>query len=203
MNQQFQFTILMAISFLVVIINCSKKSDDITGISSNEKIIPLAVGNKWLYTTYNVSTGAEQATLTIEIFGKINDSTYWRRHTVDYFDKSYYYMTEGVVALEKDGYHEGNLANNLLFKYPTKKGDTYIYGTVFKIKVADLKASVTVPAGTFKCVRYDFYLFDAANNSYRLDDCVWIAPNVGEIARAKTEDASFFRELQTYKLQPF
>jgi hypothetical protein len=182
------------ISLLILLGACSDKNEEITDPPLPEgDIVPLSVGNQWVFDSYNSKTHTLDATITMDIIDKLSDNEYQFGWTVDYINGDFMYH-QGTCQLKEDGYYEPAL----LYKYPAKKGEEYSNG-LSNIKVSSLYEVITVPAGTFKCIRYETYWSDF-EGGWNFDCYTWVSPGVGQIAESKEIGGNYFRQLASYTI---
>lgn len=188
------------ISLFVLFSACSDENEEINSPSLPEgDIVPLSVGNQWVFDIYNSKTYELQGTITMDIEDQLSDNKYQFGWTVDYANGDYRY-SQGACQLKVDGYYEGNFAEvNLLYKYPAKKGDEFYYSSLSKHIVSSSYEVITVPAGRFKCIRYETYWSDF-EGGWKFDCYTWVSPGVGQIAQSKVLDGHYFRQLATYQI---
>ncbi len=153
-----------------------------TGPSPENSVVPLQIGNAWSYS-YSDTTG--QVRQDIRVIDRVKG-----RYTCQYID----YFRDGDLGWnaggyyrawnESDGYHDDDA---LKFKYPVDAGETYKrQGDTVTVK--SVNDTVTVPAGTFRCIRYH-----TGNTIY------WVAPGVGLIRQ--TWGTLSTKELSDYLVQ--
>jgi hypothetical protein len=130
----------------------------------------------------------------MDIIDKLSDNRYQYGWTVEYINGDFRY-SQGTCQLKEDGYYQASL----LYKYPAKKGEEYSNG-LSNIKVSSLYEVITVPAGTFKCIRYETYWSDF-EGGWKFDCYTWVSPGVGQIAESKEISGNYFRQLATYTIK--
>lgn len=179
---------------------CSDKDENSKQPSLPEgDIVPLATGNQWVFNTYNTQAYTFQGTITMDIEEQLSNNRYLYGWTVDLTNGNYTY-NQGACQLKEDGYYEGSLTSlHLLYKYPAKKGDEFFYTAISKHIVSSVYEVITVPAGTFECIRYDTYWSDY-EGKWTFDCYTWVSPGVGQIAESKELDGHYYRQLVTYKI---
>jgi hypothetical protein len=183
------------ISLLILFSACSDKNEEIIEPPLPEgDIVPLSVGNQWVFNSYNSETNVLDATITMDIIDKLSDNRYQYGWTVEYINGDFRY-SQGTCQLKEDGYYQASL----LYKYPAKKGEEYSNG-LSNIKVSSLYEVITVPAGTFKCIRYETYWSDF-EGGWKFDCYTWVSPGVGQIAESKEISGNYFRQLATYTIK--
>ena len=140
------------------------RADLTINIVTNDEIIPLAAGNKWVYNIKVFdSTNAQ-------IYVSVDSSWVERDTTLD--NQLWYILVDEdgpfqIAANHDDGYYarDVTLASGttdidsvgeayLSAKYPVNAGETFSNKTGFVTKVLATDDSVTVPAGSFSCYKY-------------------------------------------------
>ena len=133
-----------------VITGCGDDDDN----NDNNSIYPLAVGNTWVSrdSTYTFIEGLG-GSFEIEIDTLIINST-------GVFDGNTYYgdSTDGWSRNTNDGVYNWNDSlgiEELIVLYPVSVGDKF-YSSMINdtVEVLSTSFNVTVPAGSFECVRY-------------------------------------------------
>ena len=174
---------IIPISLLIILIisGCAKEP---TSPTIDETVImPLKVGNSWTYKYTKFYTTGEEGESSQYTISILYDSVYkGERCYKPYFISSqndtapifYLYRNDGLYLLwiEKAEYI-------LAFKFPVIKGDKYAFGAD-TIRVESIDTNYTVPAGTFKCIKY-------VRESYyenKIHDLLisYYCPGIGEIA---------------------
>jgi hypothetical protein len=123
-------------------------------INNGVPIMPLTIGNWWIYYTQTWDTTGK---LTGEWYDTVMivkdtliDDNYW---FIDYKGRRYSHQEEGLWR-----YQSGNLC--LLAMYPTEVGEVcyncpqYVYPLNPQLEVLATDWQVTVDLGTFSCYRY-------------------------------------------------
>jgi hypothetical protein len=82
----------------------------------------------------------------------------------------------GLVRFDYYSQLDSSVHFSLLYKYPAKRGDSYADG---RIRVAAIDTLITVRAGSYRCVQYDFYDHGMLTNEH------FVSPGLGVI---KTTD---------------
>ncbi|HYF02254.1 MAG TPA: hypothetical protein VEC36_02675 [Patescibacteria group bacterium] len=177
--------ILMAVFF-----GCSDNNSTEPDTTKSEGIIPLKVGNQWIFKRYHIdSTGTQIAEYrdTMQITGtKMFDNEMWYK---TYISAGSGYITAEVFQLNRaNGLWNRDYIGepNLAVKFPAQAGDTFYSGepddlqdTMFhrKMHVLSTDTTITTPAGMFKCYAYGYYY----NSSKILAQLIFYAPSVGYI----------------------
>ncbi len=153
---------------LLSLISCKEESS--TEPDATKSLIPLAKDNIW---TYDYATNLGDYTRVLEVESEVSDNIYKinyatrnKRNTED----SHYYTVVGEN--KSDGYY---VDGDLHYKYPVETGDVFQRdGTT--VTVNETNISITVPAGTFNCIEYEYDV-----STY------WVSPEVGLIKWKKDE----------------
>lgn len=184
--------------FLASIFNSCSES---TSPSSPTEIVPLKEGNRWIYSISDYdSVHALRWTIldTIEIGAPtIHDGKIWYPYIsitnrLNTLNDTLFYRNEN------DGLWGSFLvySPHHVYKYPAAIGDTFNINTSnFPdtstlqrrfIQVGGLQDIITVPAGTFSCIRYDehYQILNPENMNVLQDDVSdqsYVAPGIGLI----------------------
>lgn len=135
---------------------------------SKKQLIPLAKGNSWSYVQTTFDTTGKASTAVYHIEDKVDSDTIisnekWY-HSEGY--PSSVWITNrnnGLWHFAKSGASPLIKKDTLIlvFSYPTKVGDKF--GTY---QVISLDVDVKVPAGTFSCIHYSYYVPNPTNSWY-------------------------------------
>ncbi|WP_203257057.1 hypothetical protein [Hyunsoonleella ulvae] len=178
------FTLVILLFFFV---SCSTEEVDNNTLACNPGNIDfLQEGNSWSYQTFVF--GFESATISLNVRG-CNGNGFLVDRTIS--DPSTNENTtstdlwrEGDDFLLVDA--NGN-TNAKIYKRNAQMGETWMHdqadGGIATHEVVSLDSTITVPAGTFKCVVYKYTATDIVNDSY-----VFWNDEVGNVK----EDAGFF-----------
>lgn len=148
---------IIPISFLIILIlsGCTKEP---TSPTTDETVImPLKVGNNWTYKSTKFYTNGEegessQYTMSILYDSVCNEERCYK----PYFNISQIDTVPFFFLNRKDGLYLLTMEKAeyiLAFKFPAFKGDKYAFGND-TIRVESIDTNYTVPAGTFKCIKY-------------------------------------------------
>jgi hypothetical protein len=191
--------ILLILSILIIS-SCKKENNPIdNGIS--QETIPTKIGNQWLSSITRYDTSG--AILSIG-----NDTIWISRDTTIQGIKYFTFLEGQFIPESRNGnvsrihlYDARNTSSGfvkwdspgevIIYKYPSQIGESYVYA---------LDTSITVPAGTFKCVCYKAELGEFTTLSF-------ICPGIGfvksEIYFSSVNSLKSYRqavvELMTYK----
>ncbi len=131
-------------------------------------IIPLARGNLWVRSTSGWDSAGHPTvgmTDSLRIVGDtVIDNERWflfNPHTSATNRSTGFYLLSGITPVQ-------------YLKYPASTGDSYPYGAD-TITVASLDTGITVTAGTFSCIRYEF-----RNNGF-VHGCIFASPHNGMV----------------------
>jgi hypothetical protein len=150
-------------------------------------LIPLKIGNTWFATDKYDTNGVFKSSME-GAYKIIKDSLFKGKKwaVMDEYELVTGPGTNGaLVRNDTDGIHimdemrNGDLLNTLWFKYPCKAGDEFanfsstyndlgdIETDDYVTKVISINESVTVPAGTFKCIHYQqIHNYTSSSNSF-------------------------------------
>ncbi|MEP7217366.1 MAG: hypothetical protein ABI876_00535, partial [Bacteroidota bacterium] len=178
----------------------SSPSSPVTGNQSG-KLIPLALGNQWLYaTTLYDSTGATTGTRTDTT--KVNADTLIQGEQWFFFNDDH----AAPTANRSDGLYYWDPASGtarIYIRIPGTVGDSYERGNL-RYTLVSTNTTVTVPAGVFSC--YQLLVTDANNSN--VESTISIAPGTGTVkieSRGKRGDGSVFvgfrSEMKSYSLK--
>ena len=170
------FKLMLLVIFIFTYPACSIAGDD--------EIIPLAIGNYWVYNVEmfmgDTLAPTPPMTDTVEVKKEIN----WSGHTWYSFDdpieegENLYYRNteEGHYQLTiSPEFKDGKTA--LKTKFPLQLNDTWLdESDSLTITVEAINETVTIPAGEFEgCYRIKMMMFEGAEH------VMWIKPGVGEV----------------------
>ncbi|MFC1852413.1 hypothetical protein ACFL27_19620 [candidate division CSSED10-310 bacterium] len=155
---------------------CSDDDDDEASL-----IQPLEEGNTWTYIDED-----EQWTMTVNGTQDV-DGTETKRVDVNWLDTETYYSDFWTYFFKnhEDGMYyygteyQGDIdttSPRLWVKYPVSDGESFVDGWGNTYRVMSLSEQVTVPAGTFTCIK-----FECRNDDGNLYTYEYWAPNVGYI----------------------
>jgi hypothetical protein len=172
---------IFVIITIILISGCEQETDSTSNLSKpvnyncidasqNCDIVPLAVGNTWIYQIINYDTlGNETA--------RFNDTTSIVTDTVIDGETWYTYEQSSEWYTNKiDGFYL--FINNkkvMIYKYPVKKGDAFSMREGSNILIESNDTLITTAAGTFSCVTYKII----ENSS--LETKMYFAPGIGRI----------------------
>ncbi len=155
----------LAAIVILTLLGCSSKKEseeepsiDITpGQRVGNIIMPLEIGNMWVYNIYGLDTANNQLrVIKVDTLSVVSDSIINR-------DRWYYIgglqRTEGWVQNRKDGFWFALPGTQpfLFAKYPAQAGDTFtslIGSSTARTTVAGTGVEVKSPAGTYYCYKY-------------------------------------------------
>jgi hypothetical protein len=143
--------------FVILIISSCNNEDNIivpTKKISNNKIVPLSIGNNWLYLSNDNLTVKPTISYSDERIAKdtiINNVKYFVLEKLFSSDKSFCYN-------DSLGYFQSSKDYNVNIKYPVQVGEVF-YMNPFSdtVKVVSINQKITVPAGTFECIHYQSF----------------------------------------------
>jgi hypothetical protein len=198
------------LAFCFAIASC-KSSTESNNPQSQDVIMPLAVGNMWAYhdqTFHKGISGSYDDTLKIVFtifFGK--DSAYKNKYDTYYQNKG-----DGLWIMPF-----GSSDFILSAKYPGNAGDVFGHDVTIitnesspdpidsagaDIRIDSVNATVTVPAGTYQCYKYNADYYDS-KHQLLIKENNYYSVNTGLIKRERFEldSASQLLKLnETYQL---
>ena len=147
-------TTALVLTLLLFVLGCSKKSDNpvSTVDDTTNQILPLQVGNSWTYNvmTYDTAgTGTFYALINMVV---VRDTTIGGERW--YIVSSSGASGVGILKVKSDGLWYHSAAGNFLgIKYPAADLSAFLMQSI-TVSVVSNSASVTVPKGTFSCIKY-------------------------------------------------
>lgn len=173
---------MLVLTSIFALLACSITAD-------NETIMPLAVGNYWIYEVETYVDDAVDPITRSEHTRKIEEKITWGGHTWYGNEKDgageYHRNTkEGVFILQINDEHPDGAAK-LLLEYPVKVGASWTVGTgpsASTMIVETLDETVIVPAGIFNdCLRCKMTMPDSPDMPMPAIMIHWIKPGVGAV----------------------
>ena len=142
-------TCVALLSFTFILSGCTK-SNPAGPSPSNSEIVPLTMGNAWTYRSI-IYSPADSVLGDGPLSILVNrDTTISGIHLFSFWG----WAAEGDSGLTT--YTDGHFT--LYLKYPIDKGATYYAsGWGFTVLVSTIDTTITVPAGSFNCIDYQFY----------------------------------------------
>ncbi|HEY6907393.1 MAG TPA: hypothetical protein VI230_07975 [Ignavibacteriaceae bacterium] len=131
------------IIYCFILNGCKNESNVIVPPIVTTEIVPLKVGNSWLYQTTVYDTMGNIVSSTFDSFSVVSDTL---------INGQYYFtLSTGVIRWnDVSGFWMLAAPDSLLlYKYPAEVGDTY--GT---LKVICKDSLIVILKGTFKCYGY-------------------------------------------------
>lgn len=184
--------------FLVLLFSACKSPANSSGAGDTGVLIPLAVGNTWtsdevVFFPDGSTKNDPNVTLAIEPVARVSNGI-----TFYFYDSTVYLSnrSDGVYATDPS-----LLFSQLYFKYPANIGDTFrsehdtSFGVVFvhnkdsivqgvsQFIVTGKDVPITVPAGTYSCLKYQTDWVDIHSGKSYSRNIEYFAPNVGEIMK--------------------
>ncbi len=174
------YILLMIIIFAMLIAGCSEDSTNPSGQQSfQDEIIPLAVGNQWIYLYTDETTGL-QDTLCKGVSGsemfecedhELREVFHWNWYNLD---EGHYEDHKSLCYNTEEGFHKAGgisssdslFADYLTVKYPVSEGDSWIYTDIeydpensqwvytdtLEAFCTAVDTMITTPAGFFTCI---------------------------------------------------
>ena len=176
---------IIPISLLIILIisGCAKEPTSPT--IDKTVLVPLKVGNNWTYknTKYDpkgFEGESEQYTIILTSDSIFNGEAIYKPGLLSFPENQ-----EGKFwLLRNDGFYFLFLNDNdpqpkMIAKFPTFKGDSFGPDSD-STKVEQTDFDYTVPAGTFKCIKYVNESF--GDNEIQSRTIMYYAPGIGNIA---------------------
>ncbi len=193
------------LAFCFAIISCKNSTD--TGTQSQGVIMPLAIGNTWIYLDNGYDSNGHLIVPSRLDTLLINDTITYGKDVlyIPQNRKIYYYNKTDGLSIRYNFAPE----ETLFAKYPAKAGDIFRHDSYILTKesspdplglaaadyiVSSTTESVTVPAGTFICYKYNADYYDTTKHQLLDRYNTYYAPNVGMI---KSEDFHLDSATQT------
>lgn len=163
------------------ILSCSESNS-----TSGESIMPLAVGNYWIYTVETYEDNLDNSVFHTENTQRVEEEITWGGytwygHTRGGAGQYHRNAKEGIYLLQIDDKHPDGEAC-LLFEYPIKAGTSWTIGES-TTTVEAIDETVTVPAGVFdNCIRCDYTMPDISSIKVKITSCTrWFKPGIGKV----------------------
>lgn len=153
---------------------CSNNNDTSGNGSKMDVIMPLAIGNSWTYEVQPADSadGVPMFTDSVIGFDTIN-GVQWALVQRSSLASSFFYRDASDGLHKVETYDTAGIFDNLLAKYPAQTGDSYTDSlwifyhnggdTNWKVMpgsatttVLSINESVSVPAGTFHALKYEY-----------------------------------------------
>jgi len=175
---------------LTSVVGCSDK-DSVVDPGAPDTLMPLAVHNTWTYQDVpspgpptaggEVITILGTKTIDGELYFTIADNGVLRNRNNGLFVAQYFDV--------------GGFSDDLLFRFPIGDGESYTYDYISggSVEILATRTTVTVPAGTFDCIKYT--LTSVSHESY-----LCFAPGVGLVRTQGFDQPSESIELVSFEL---
>lgn len=172
--RKIQYLIILSI---ILLLNCCNNPTEPSKIL---KILPLNEGNIWVYQEYLVKGKDSLVKYEIDTIRVLSDTIVndLRFYYVNYLGSVYDF---GYLNDSLNGFVDPNhkfVKPFLLYSYPCKTGDFYLSNFGMCV-VKNIDTTITVQAGTFKCIKYKFYVTMGGGNGF--EDYHYCSPGVGLI----------------------
>jgi len=161
---------------ILILTNCHDNSTNPIDDSLNDTIIPLKVGNYWVYQSNEVGNINRRDTIMVTLKKQING-------------KDWYLFGEIYVRNEKDGLwmidpEAPNKTPVLILKYPGKVGDQWNVSNDEKTKILSTDTGIEVLGKMYShCYLYEDIILENGNISEKTK--IYIKPGIGIV---KTEE---------------
>ncbi len=146
--------IIHLVAFFFIISFNSCKDDKITNAGSNNYIVPLNIGNQWVYRNYYYPLGdtslvSETGTeYSITKDTVINNERWFLISSAGFPQGN---RADGYYLLKKD--NAGNEKPILYIPYPAQKGEEVVTGYGI-LKVVSVDTTITVDGNIYRCYCY-------------------------------------------------
>ena len=196
-------TLILLLSIAALLPACSNNNDnDVTQGEPAVKIMPLAISNEWDFNVVRVDSLGDTIQSLAQSMVIIGDTTVsgvtWYEYRMGFNQESgpFPMMASKADGLWAKGPDSTDLPY-LLAKYPASVGDTWKNADetdTFYVEAVDL--SVTVPAGSYDCIKYAIHRPDGdSTHSY-------FSPGVGLVKQTffATDGSQVRTELKSVTL---
>ncbi len=211
-SQNYSIILILFVFYFSFFTGCSAPEEIVIAPETDQEIIPLALGNTWVYEVeyYSADTLTSTGNSTIQIDTMITiDGVDWYSETTGSERGQYYRNTAlGYEHIQLPAPRNGNenRVAAIYYKYPATAGEIWFDWNNRTSKVISSSEDVEVKAGIFKgCVHYrSFEYWREADYRLVYDD--WIKPGVG-IVKSRSEgnlsgDISYLeRQLTEYNIE--
>jgi hypothetical protein len=166
--------------FIVISIILLYSCDTSTEPSKDRRIFPLNKGNIWIYQNYMVKSDGSFTKYSLDTNKVLKDTIvndlkfYLVRFSNTVLD--FGYINDSLFIHVDPNYTF--LKPYLIYSYPCQKGDFY-FGAFGACKVVNIDTTITVQAGTFKCIKYKYYT--RIETGEGIDNYHYCSPGVGLI----------------------
>lgn len=175
MKQIVIFTLCLSFLFLSSIFTgCNRQSTE-------GDILPLAIGNQWIYST-GITDGGIQRYDTVTVVKDTminNEKWFYLKHSAQQISWILLNKSDGLHIFDRDKGSSG-----LFLKYKSQKGDIFI-SLGDSVIVKDDKTEVKTSAGTFTCFRYNGIRIEYTEK--KTDGGIYACPGVGVIRFKNTD----------------
>jgi hypothetical protein len=187
--------IILCLCVLCVFLSCSESPTTPGSNNSISTLYPLKVGNVWNYHLIEYRSSGQiklEQDFTIRVVDSLLDTsgniTYLTVTTLKN-DTNVQYYNNGIDLYSG---RKGTSDIILRLRYPMAAGQTIVLSEIqgqgylsrYLLQYISSAESVTVPAGTFNCLRYD-YIFLAGSSTSTLDTVstttMYLALNTGMV----------------------
>ena len=172
--------------------------------SKGQDLVPLSLGNYWVYEEVTFVNGEEQSpdTITNSVISK---------HRINNIDWYYIYEFKGYFTVrntlnghvELDSFRvnwQGLFQEKYIFRKPKGHIQKYMYNEDTEVVIAKKTTKVKVPKGKFKAYKYD--LISLVPERYVVSE-FYIVPGIGIVYQVWTEGNKIIEHrLLDYHLSP-
>ena len=190
----------------------SGTSSSDTSLQIKAKQLPMQVGNRWIFEVKSSNETINGKKYYYSFFDSFehDGQTYYRRRAEipGIFEK-----TEGLQVLKPDGWYTywdvDDKNPHDLIKLPLTAGMSWEKDILVKDDrgkhlrwnkwVAEAEETITVPAGTFKCIRLRYFNYTLEKNN---DELLWLAPDIGLVKIEDVDGPAFNLLKLERKIEP-
>lgn len=172
--------------FIILFLVVAGCDNGVGPVPTDSRILPLSVGNSWNYAVtwarLDSIAPADSVTMRVRALDTVMS---FIGYQVENLIVGPFTMNEMMLAGRPDGLYIGEWGHTVppqepvvrrILPYPTRQGDTVRYAS-YTIETESVHTPVTVPAGSFQCIKY------VARIDTSVVGLIWIEPDVG-IVRA-------------------
>ncbi len=172
------------IILITILFNCSKNSKSPNEALNTDKIIPLVIGNNWIYAPFNSSGDTSKVTISGQM------TITYKGSEIEVYTSIGGELSNGIwddepdkrlIQVESDGFYEygeldindslkyGPLEKKLIAKYPVNVGDKWSYiawywnwnindndTTTVRVECISTNEILNTSAGNFDCIVYRY-----------------------------------------------
>ncbi len=181
-----------------------EKSNPVSNDILTQGIIPIAKGNSWYYSGIWYDTLGSVIQRSYAKTDVKGDTIIFGKKLAFYSGRRVANSDSGLIAyagysLFAEAPTDTIVNYMLLYKYPARTGDIYDYG----MRIGTTDTIVSVPAGTFHCIKYMYYENGILGYSEYVSPGIGViklVTNFGVFNKKYSMQVSSVKELESYKL---